>query len=223
MKTIYTGNPVRAEFINLDRSESRKSLGIEDDNFVVFSFGGSLGSNEINGVAEAYARRIKKGDKRTLIFGTGTRFFDETKAKLSEAIGESGKELGEAGISFMDGQIRLFPYIDKMADVISASNLVICRAGALSLAEITACGRASIIIPYPWAADNHQYYNAKVVADCGGGLLFEQADVDIEEMGNLIEVLSKDKDRIRKMEEASRALGQINASEKIVSEIMEKN
>lgn len=223
VKTIYTGNPVRAEFINLDRSESRKSLGIEDDNFVVFSFGGSLGSNEINGVAEAYSRRIKKGDKRTLIFGTGTRFFDETKAKLSEAIGESGKELGEAGISFMDGQIRLFPYIDKMADVISASNLVICRAGALSLAEITACGRASIIIPYPWAADNHQYYNAKVVADCGGGLLFEQADVDIEEMGNLIEVLSKDKDRIRKMEEASRALGQINASEKIVSEIMEKN
>ena len=158
-----------------------------------------------------------------MVFGTGTRFFDETKVKLSEAIGESGKELGEAGISFMDGQIRLFPYIDKMADVISASNLVICRAGALSLAEITACGRASIIIPYPWAADNHQYYNAKVVADCGGGLLFEQADVDIEEMGNLIEVLSKDKDRIRKMEEASRALGQINASEKIVSEIMEKN
>lgn len=223
IKTSYTGNPVRAEFTNLDRTESRKKLGIADDDFVVFSFGGSLGSNEINGVAEAYARRIKKGDKRTLIFGTGTRFFDDTKDRLSKATGEEGELIGEAGTSFIVGQIRLFPYIDGMADAISASDLVICRAGALSLAEITACGRASIIIPYPWAADNHQYYNAKVVADCGGGLLFEQADVDVEKLSDLIEELSKDKDRIAKMEAASKKLGQMRASEKIVDEIMEKN
>ena len=71
-------------------------------------------------------------------------------------------------------------------------------------------------------ADNHQYYNAKVVADCGGGLLFEQADVDVEKLSDLIEELSKDKDRISKMEAASKKLGQMRASEKIVDEIMEK-
>ncbi len=207
-KTIYVGNPVREEFYSLDKKTSRKSLGIPEDDFVVFSVGGSLGSEVLNDVALEYAKRINKKEGSTLICGTGRPLLKE----YSEKAAKEGIELG--------GNIHMDGFISNIKDCIGAADLVICRAGAMSIAELLVAGRPSIIIPYPGSVGDHQYYNAKTVQDAGGAVMYEQKDADPVVVCDKIEELRNIPGKLDEMGEACLKIAPTAVASKIYEEIM---
>ena len=206
-KLVYVGNPIREIFRNVDKNKSREKLGISAEDFTVFSFGGSSGSEEVNSVALEYLKRINGKEGRTLFFGTGEQFFDKVRDTLEQE-----------GIVPEDN-IRISAYIDSMDDHIAASDLIIGRAGALSIAETVACGKAAIYIPLSWAVHNHQYYNAKSIADRGGAILVDERNMNVSEVCDQIEELFNNRDKLHAMEEASLKCSTIDAADRIYEEI----
>lgn len=222
-KTIFTGNPVREEFSSLDRNESRERLGINKEDFVVFAFGGSLGAKTINDITIEYLSRSKDTENRTLLFGTGRRFFDDCfdacvakGIKLTKVNGESEKDLVAQN---EDKSIRVQGYINNIKDYISAADLLICRAGALSLAELMAAGKPAIIVPIPNSVGNHQYFNAKAISDVGGAFLVEEANLDIDDICEKIEYLAANPEALNNMGRACRSMASLDAADRIYEEI----
>ncbi len=209
-KQTYVGNPVRSCFYEADRSAARKRLGIPEEDFVVFSFGGSQGALTINEIAYEYLKKVNGKKGNTLIFGTGSQYFDDVNQKVSN----DGIELAD--------NVRIMSYITDMENYIAAADLIIARAGALSIAEITVSGRASVLVPLPTARDNHQYYNAKAIADRGGAILAEESTLDIPELLGMIEQLSADIEKLKSMEENSKGAGPFKASDNIYDVISMK-
>lgn len=201
-KTVFTGNPVRAAFLHTTKESAREKLGIPQGDKVVFTFGGSLGSKAINDIAWEYAKRIAGKEGYTLLFGTGNRWYDGV---LQQAEAEG----------VMADNIRVRSYIEDMPNYIAAADLVICRSGALSLAEVAVTGRASVLIPYPWAANDHQYYNARSIADAGGALLYRQDEVETEKLVDEIQALLEDPERLAAMGEAARAAAPADATDRV--------
>ena len=192
-KHINAGNPVRKNFFKIDKKQARETLGIPQDDFAVFTFGGSLGSEKINEIAVELAKVFNGHGGVRLTMGTGKWYY----RKVMDRIAEEGVELCE--------NISVKGYIDNMDLQILACDVVISRAGALSVAETTVCGKAAILIPSPNVTGNHQYYNAKAVADRGGALLIEEKDLRIPEVVEEVLRLRNNPQLCRAMSAASRA------------------
>lgn len=213
-KTIYVGNPVREEFKNIDKEKARETLGVDQDAFLVFTVGGSLGSETLNDVAFEYAKRIKERENCALICSTGSELYDRYVEKAKA----EGINLGE--------KIRLEGFIKDIKSCIGAADLVVCRAGAMSIAELLVAGRPSIIIPYTGSVGNHQYYNAKSVYDAGGALFYEEKDMTPALICDKIEELEKDRARLEEMGKACLKIALNNSASIICDEIIadyEKN
>ena len=118
----------------------------------------------------------------------------------------------------LDAQVT--PFIIDMADEYAQADLIICRAGATSIAEITAAGKAAILIPYPWAANDHQTKNAEVLDCAGAALIMKEHELTPEALFSIIDDLLCNKKKLRQMEEASAKLGNIKAAAKIVDACM---
>ena len=206
-KLVYVGNPVREIFRNADKKKSREKLGIPEDDFTVFSFGGSQGSDEVNSIALEYLRRINDKEGRTLLFGTGEQFFNQVK----ETLNKEGIVPGD--------NIRISAYIENMDDYISAADLIIGRAGALSIAETVACGKPAVLIPLSWSVNNHQFFNAKSIADRGAAILVDERNMDIKAVCDDIEELYNNPEKLHSMEEASISCSTIDAADRIYEEI----
>ena len=207
---VYSGNPVRSEFMGRDRVADRKALGIPEDDLVIMVFGGSLGSETTNRVGEMIARKYAGKDGYTVIWGTGKEYYEE----VSERLNKEG---------FAPGNVRISAFIKNMPEVLSASDICISRSGALSTAETTMAGRAAIFIPSPNVTADHQYYNAKAVADVGGAVIVREDDdagVTAFRVLGIVEELDKDRDEIRRMEEASLSVAPVDAADIIYDEIM---
>lgn len=208
-KHVVTGNPVRERFSHVDRAESREKIGIPQDNFVIFSFGGSQGAEKINQVVFQLMKRVNGMEKVTLLFGTGSQYYDEIMEKI-----------GSEKIDISDN-IRIESYITEMDDYLAASDLIISRAGALSVAETCMCGRAAVLIPSPNVTGNHQYFNAKSVADRGGAVLIEEKDLTSELLIKEVIKLKEDPEKLKKMGEASYSCAPKNATDMIYENICE--
>ena len=206
-KLVVTGNPVRSSFFKADKMEARKKLGIGENDFVVFSFGGSLGAEPINRLAMSLVEDMNGKEDQRLVFGTGRRFYDQVMA-----------ELDSRGI-VPEGNIKIQNYIDDMDNVIAASDLIISRAGALSVAEILVTGRPSVLIPSPNVTGNHQYFNAKAVADEGGAILIEEKDIDEDKFRKIVNELRNDPERLKTMGQKAHELAARSASDIIYEEI----
>lgn len=191
-KHVISGNPVRKTFFTMNKREAREKLGIPKDDFVVFTFGGSLGAAKINDIAEGLLELFNGHQGVTMIIGTG-RYYTE---RMNQAIRERNIDVRD--------NIRVKGYIDNMEYYLMACDLVISRAGALSVAETTVCGKASILIPSPNVTGNHQFYNAKAVADRGGAMLIEEKDLVIEKVVADVLSLKNNPEKLRAMSEASR-------------------
>lgn len=207
-KLVYAGNPVRKSFFKMDRESSREKLNIPKEDFMVMSFGGSLGAEKINDLAFEILKEFNGKPGTRLIFGTGKWYIDGVQKKI-----ENEK------IKLHDN-VKVLDYISDMDYYLSASDLIISRAGALSVAETTICGRASILIPSPNVTGNHQYYNAKVVADKGGAILVEEKDLNSRDILDKIIYLKDNPEKLRKMEEKSYEAGPHNALDIIYESIM---
>lgn len=199
------GNPVRAGIINPNsKAEARKILGIDEKEKFILVSGGSSGSNSIN---KTFIELIPKLVEKNIgfIFSTG-------KSHYSDVVGLVGEYI-------KDNKYMIVEYIDDMSNYISASDVCIISAGAMTIAEINAVGRASIIVPKAYSTENHQEVNAKNIQDNGAGYYIKENDLKIENLeGLLFEVLENNDLRL-KMERKSKDLYNINPCETIVTEI----
>lgn len=209
-KLVTVGNPVRSQFYNVDKTEARKKLGLPEDDFIAFSFGGSQGAETINDISIELIKRINNRKGITFVFGTGSLFYEEVEDMLK-------KEKLVPG-----DNIHIKPYIKDMADHIGAADLIISRAGALSLAEITVCGKPSILVPLSTAADNHQYYNALSIVEKGGAYLVDETDIDLDKVVDSIMELSEEPEVLKAMSIKARECAPMDATEKIYEEIKKR-
>ena len=202
-----TGTPVRGEFFTLDREEARASLGLTDNRPLVVSFWGSQGAAHMNRRTCDFIRCWWEEDRPFHYIHSGGRNYEEMTATL-----------GEQGISLSREELR--PYIDNMPTVMAAADLVICRAGASTLGEITAMGKPAVLVPSPYVAANHQYENARVLADRGAALLLEEQTVTGRSMYQAAAELLADGSRRAVMGRSARELAAPRAAEDIYQALM---
>lgn len=200
-KIVFTGNPVRKEFKNLNKEVCREKLGIPKNNFVILAFGGSGGAGMLNKEMVNLIKNFQGLSDVSIFFGTGKVYYEKVL-----------RELEAEGIIISD-QLKVLEYIENMHFYLGGADLVISRSGALTVAEITFCGKASVLIPSPNVTGNHQYFNAKAVSEKGGAILIEEKDLDENKVVRVVRELMENRCELEAMEVASRNWGQDNATE----------
>lgn len=202
-----TGTPVRGEFFSLDREQARAELGLTDSQPLVVSFWGSQGAGHMSDrTVELVERWAAEGRRFHYVHGAGRDYEDMTA------------ELARRDIRVTTDEVR--PYIDNMPTVMAAADLVICRAGASTLGELTALGKPAILVPSPFVAANHQYKNAKVLADRGGAVLIEEKDCTGAQLYDAAISLLADGSRRAAMGKALKELSAPHAAEDIYRALM---
>lgn len=204
-----TGLPVRSSINNkLTKAEARKKLGFNDD-FTILSFGGSLGAGCINEtMTEAIKWHHGKGLAINHIHGYGGMGKDTFPQAMKAA-----------GIPLKSNRLRITEYINDMDVCLAAADLVICRSGASTLAELEAAGKASILIPSPIVAGNHQYHNAMVLGKAGAAEVIEQKDASPERIVSEIEKLYENRDKVEIMSESAKGLHLTDTNQRILAVI----
>lgn len=206
-----TGLPVRSGIsTKLTKSEARRKLGFNND-FTILSFGGSLGAGCINEtMTEAIKWHQSKGLNINHIHGYGGMGKDTFPHAMKAA-----------GIPLKSGRLRITEYINDMDVCLAAADLVICRSGASTLAELEAAGKASILIPSPIVAGNHQYHNAMVLGKAGAAEVIEQKDVTPDKIISEIEKLYSSPDKVEIMSESAASLHLKDTNDRILA-VVEK-
>lgn len=208
-RVLTVGMPIRAGFREQDREKARKKLGLDERPFVL-SFGGSLGAKKLNEAVAVLAAENEKNGRFRLLHATGG---------------------GEAGMKAMTDRLRELgvtapkcaefrPYIYDMPQVMAAADLLICRAGASTLGEVCAVGRAAILVPYPYATGNHQEKNAGVLVSAGGASLLRDAECTPEALSTEVNRLCADPVLLREMGAKLKALDRPDSLDRIVNEAL---
>lgn len=214
-KLVVTGNPVRPEIVALGRAEGARRLGLSAAQRNLLIFGASQGAHSINEAVLAGLDRLLRLDAHILLI-TGPREFPAFVERLRAQRG--GVEPWPAGgEGVRTGNLRALPYVYDMAAALAAADLVVGRAGALSIAEITARGLPAVLVPYPFAAQNHQEKNAAVLAEAGAAVVVPDADLTGERLAEIVGSLLRDRARLEAMAAASRRLGRPDAVWDIVA------
>jgi len=196
---VVTGNPIRREFFETTKppSENRRLL----------IFGGSQGSHVLNeAMAGALLFLARLKGRLDIVHQTGPRELETVRKAYNDS-------------AFADA--RVVPYLDPIAGEIAAADLVVCRAGAMTIGELAAVGRAAILVPFAAATNNHQELNARVVEQAGGAIVITEAQLSPERLGLAIAEVVNDPDRAARMGAAAHSLAMPEATKKIV-DLLEK-
>lgn len=208
-RCVVTGNPLRSNIAIEERSAARARLGLPEG-FTVLSFGGSLGANKITeSVAELIAWEQKTGGINHI-----HSFGSKNRDTFYEALRQSGVREDKTRHIFRD-------YIDNMYTCICAADLIISRSGAMTITELTEIGRPSILVPFPKAAENHQYYNALTLVNEHAAVLIEDKDLTKARLVDEVSRLYLDRGRLSLMEENAAKMRRPNAADAILSEIID--
>jgi UDP-N-acetylglucosamine--N-acetylmuramyl-(pentapeptide) pyrophosphoryl-undecaprenol N-acetylglucosamine transferase len=200
-KTFLTGNPVREDVVSRDREKGFRTFGLEKGLFTIFIFGGSSGAHTINKAVSESLTYLED-------FKPHVQFLHQTGEKDFHFVREFYHSRGYKG--------TVVPFTHDMGDAYAVADLVISRAGATTLAELTACGKAAILIPYPYAAGNHQKGNAEKLWDLGAAQMILDRELDGRSLSETIKQLFEHPDMISEMERVSRSIGRPDAVKKIV-------
>ncbi len=202
---VITGNPVRQEILTAKKEESRKELGL-DNRPVVLSFGGSLGARKINeAVADLVARSGIDGRYQHIhAYGSYGDWFPQL-------VEEKGTDIADCP------NLDIRPYIDNMPTCMAAADLVISRAGAITLSEIQAMGKPAILIPSPNVAENHQYHNAMALVNAGAADIIEEKDLTGAALMRKTDKMLLNPEKLEKYSENSRKMAITDANERIYS------
>lgn len=200
-RTIFSGNPVRKDI--LEKLEDRKWE--RNERFSILVFGGSQGATAIN------AAFLDATEYMTDIW-SGLRVVHQT--------GEEGFETVKAAYRRKDIKVELFKFIDDMAEAYNSADLVVCRAGATSIAEITALGLPPILIPYPFASDDHQTVNARCLADRGAAIMIKQDELTGSALADAIKGLYKKPGGLKAIKENLKAFARPKAAEMIADDFL---
>lgn len=202
-----TGNPVRGDILTVDKEESRKQLGI-DERPLILSFGGSLGARRINeAVADLVARSGMDGKYQHI------HAYGKYGGWFPESVAEKGTDISKCD------NLDIREYIDNMPTCMAAADLVICRAGAITLSEIQAMGKPAILIPSPNVAENHQYHNAMALVNAGAAEIVEESELDGELLMKKADSMLMNFDKLKEISENSRKMAITDANERIYSVI----
>lgn len=209
-----TGNPVREEILEANASEARQHFQIPQDRPVMLITGASQGANSLN---EAVLRALPHWRDRpwTILHLTGSAHHAQVSERARTALSASA-EFSQPALDY-----RSFGYMGEMHWAYRAANLVVSRAGATTLAEITACGLPAVLVPYPFAADRHQDYNADSLVSRGAAVKLADSSV-VEYLADTVSSLMEDSQRLGKMAQASLDSGRPEALHAIV-ELIERN
>ncbi len=205
---VLTGNPVRREFFTQDRSKIRREMGI-DDKICVLSFGGSLGAQRLNEAIAALIAHNRKNKRIFHIHATGS-YGAEIFPKL----------LQDAGVDPGDTEnLDIREYIYDMPRCFAAADLVICRCGASTLSELEASGKASILVPSPNVAANHQFHNAQVLARHNAAVVIEEKDLTPQRLAGEFDRLVQDSGTLAALGRNAAKLAVADADERILKEM----
>ena len=202
-RVVLTGNPVRRAVLDADRVGGRAALGLPPDALVLLVFGGSRGARHLNTALVALRERLLTVPGLQVIHVAGKAEVESVRAALYKAGGDAG------------GRWRVLAYLEDMGSALAACDLVVARAGATSIAEITALGVPSVLVPYPYATDDHQTKNARALVDHGAAELVADPDLDGQRFGDVVVGLLGDKARRATMSAASRELGRPDAASRV--------
>ena len=205
---LVVGNPIRESIIFKRKQEARAELGM-DDKLCIVSFGGSLGSVKLSEiVADIMQWHKGHGDVNHI-----------------HAMGRLGKEvfpklLQERGIDPQQNpRLDIRDYIDNMDTCMAAADLVVCRAGAITLSELEAAGKASILVPSPNVTENHQYHNAMVLADHGAAIVIEEKNYDKQKLFDVLERFYRQPELLKEYARHASELAILDTSDRIYREI----
>lgn len=203
---VIAGNPIRPEFSSLTQEEARNNLNL-NKNLTLTVMGGSQGAKAINNTVVEVLKELTQENNIQVIFQTGNKNYNEIieKLKLLHPSWESDKNL------------IIQPYFSDMISVLKASDIVISRAGSLSISEICASSVAPILIPYPYAAANHQRINAKCVYDSGACIYLEEKDLEPNKLREVLLGLLQNPTKIDYLKQNASYLANFDATEKIVN------
>lgn len=196
-KRCLTGNPVRREIL-----EAAAAAPSSQDRFTVLVVGGSQGAHAINLAVLEALTHLKHRERTYFIHQTG----DADREHVAAAYARSG----------IAGEVQAF--FHDMASRYGAADLVVCRAGATTVAELTALGKAALFIPYPYAADNHQEHNARILVDQGAAQMVLERDLNGVDLARRLDDLMARPETLAAMAARSRALGRADAAEAIVDD-----
>jgi UDP-N-acetylglucosamine--N-acetylmuramyl-(pentapeptide) pyrophosphoryl-undecaprenol N-acetylglucosamine transferase len=200
-EVIVTGNPVRIGIQNGDRKRAAQRFNLDEKKKTIFLFGGSQGSRALNKLMELSADKLAE-DGFQILWQTGHWEHDRYKNYEKESV-------------------RVKSFIYDMADAYSISDLIISRSGAITLSEITLCGKASILIPFPHAAADHQTINAKALSEKNAAILIPEQNLTANKLIEEAITLLNDDDRLTRMAQNSKSLGKPDAAEVIVNHILD--
>ena len=207
-KNIETnGNPLRNEFNSFDKKESRMEVGLSPDKFTILVMGGSQGAKSINAAVSSCALDLIEELDVQIIHQTGLKNYEDYMDKISSELRNNDAYMPKA-------------YIDNMPLYLSCADLVIARAGSLSLSEFNLSGLPSILVPYPFAANNHQFHNAKALEECGAAICLEDNLCDGDNLREVVINIVNDKDKLKLMQEANLRLAKPDATKKITDMLL---
>lgn len=210
-KVLVTGTPVRGDFFRLTKREAKRKLGVDDGRPLVVSFFGSLGAAEMNReMAQFLALEVKSALPFHHVHGAGALGCQ----RMGEYLREAGADLSRT----LELEVR--EYIENMAELMRAADLVICRAGASTISELTALGVPAIIVPSPNVTHNHQESNARVLADAGGAVMLLEKDSSGQTLYDTACGILRDGERRKEMSAAMASLGVIDAADKILDAVL---
>ena len=199
---VHTGNPIRKGL-----TKGNKSLGYKNFNFknmykTIFLFGGSQGSSFLNNILSQIIKEFKNANIQ-VIWQTGDIEYGKYK-------------------KYTSNKIHVTPFINNMSEAYAISDLIICRSGALTISELTVCGKPSILIPFSHAAGDHQTKNAQVLVDSNAAKLISEKNLNKKNLLYTTMSLIHNEKALNEMRKASKAMGKPNATSKIVDHVLEQ-
>jgi UDP-N-acetylglucosamine--N-acetylmuramyl-(pentapeptide) pyrophosphoryl-undecaprenol N-acetylglucosamine transferase len=210
-KVLVTGTPVRGDFFRLTKAEAKKRLGVDDGKPLIISFWGSQGAAEMN----RQTARFLALEAREVPFHHVHAAGKLDSVHMAEYLKGAGVDLTRTP------ELDVREYIQDMGTYMRAADLVISRAGASTISELTALGVPAIIVPSPNVTHNHQEHNARVLADAGGAVMLLERECSGEKLFDTACSILHDPDRRRRMSAAMGELGSVDASEKIYAAVMD--
>ncbi len=209
-KRVFTGNPIREEVMRARSEDGKEMFGLDPKAKTVLVSGGSRGARSINramvGVLAHYAGR----DGVQILHVTGKAGYDETMQSLKE----TGVDLDAAGNLFVE------PYLYNMPQALACADVAVFRAGAIGIAELTARGVPSILVPYPFAAANHQEMNARAIATAGAARMILDRELTAERLLSVLAELLSEDAKLKRMAKAAKKLGRPKAADEIASRVI---
>ena len=217
-RAVFTGNPVRREVLELadgdQRPGARVKVGLEgeDRRVLIVAFGGSLGARRINDAIIELATMWRERDDLALRHVIGERDWPRYADRVTALDDDLLQRVRDGGPALHYDAIR---YENDMPTVYAAADLIVCRAGASTVAELAVAGVASVLVPLPHAPGDHQTANARAMAEAGGAVLLADGDATPDRVRDTLDVLVRNRDARRRMAGAARSLARPDAAERV--------